>query len=69
MLKIKDLISGKDEQEHIHIDGVSIPVGRLRRFVNDGYENLSVYQDNRTVSLWGKNCTACFTEEQLARKD
>lgn len=68
-MKIEDLISGKDQQENVHIDGVSIPVKRLKRFLNEGYENVKVYTDNRTISLWGKNCTACFTEEQLACVD
>lgn len=68
MKKIEELIAGKNENEEIQLDGVSIPVTALKKLMRDGYVNLKVYTDNNTVSAWGKNCTACFTEQQLRER-
>ncbi|MBN2033621.1 MAG: hypothetical protein JW836_10115 [Deltaproteobacteria bacterium] len=66
--KIGELISGKSEQATVDIDGVSIPVAVLRNLSGEGYENLRIYKDNNTFSLWGKTLSACFTLEQFLEK-
>lgn len=66
--KIEELISGKEDDQEINVDGFSLPVSALRKLVQDGYVNLQVYKQNGTFSLWGKNCTACFTEEQIRER-
>ncbi|MBW1680230.1 MAG: hypothetical protein JRF59_01865 [Deltaproteobacteria bacterium] len=68
MNRIEDLISRASDQDSIQVDGISIPVGALKKLKEEGYENLRVYQENKTVSMWGKTCTACFTEEQLRER-
>ncbi|MBW1948410.1 MAG: hypothetical protein JRJ18_02600 [Deltaproteobacteria bacterium] len=60
MNRIEDLISRASDQDSIQVDGISIPVGALKK--------LKEYQENKTVSMWGKTCTACFTEEQLRER-
>jgi len=67
--KIEDLVSGKNDSEEINVDGISMPVLRLRKLMEDGYVHLRVYTENRTVSLWGKTCCACFAEQQLRERD
>lgn len=62
-MDIEELVS-RGESE-ISVDGVSIPIKALRRLKEEGYSHLKVYRANRTVTLWGENCSACFTEEQL----
>lgn len=69
MKKIEDLISGKNEQEEVNVDGISIPVLTLKKLMEHGYAHLRVYRENRTVSLWGKTCCACFTEQQLRESE
>ena len=66
--KIKELISGKGNGQEVNVDGFSLPVSALKKLMDDGYVNLQVYKDNKTFSLWGKNCTACFTEEQIRER-
>jgi len=67
-MKIQEVISGKSEQENVNVDGLPVPVVALRDLSREGYENLRVYKDNGTFSLWGKNCSACFTLEHLQEK-
>ena len=67
-MKIEEVISGKSEQESVNLDGLSVPVAVLKNLSGEGYGNLRVYADNRTFSLWGKNCTACFSLEQLTER-
>jgi hypothetical protein len=67
-IKIEDVIAGKGEQESVSVDGLSVPVAALRNLSQEGYVNLRVYKDNTTFSLWGKNCSVCFTLEQLQEK-
>jgi len=67
-MKIEDVISGKNNQGNIDLDGLQVPVAALKKLHNDGYVNIRVYGDNRTFSLWGENCTACFTLEQLVER-
>ncbi|MFP4085568.1 MAG: hypothetical protein ACLFUL_02150 [Desulfobacteraceae bacterium] len=64
-MKIEELLSGKSDDQEITVDGISIPTQSLRKLVAEGYENLKVYEENHTLSLWGKTCSACFTEEQV----
>ena len=66
--KIEELISGKENGQEVNVDGFSLPVSALKKLMDDGYVNLQVYKDNKTFSLWGKNCTACFTEEQIRER-
>ena len=67
-MKIEEMISGKNDQEEVNFEGISIPVSTLKELVKDGYEHVKLYKDNNTFSLWGKTCTACFTEEQLRQR-
>ena len=67
-MKIQEVISGKSEQESVNIDGFSIPIAALKNLSKEGYENLRVYKENKTFSLWGKNCSACFTLELLQER-
>ena len=56
------------DKEKIEIDGFSLPVLALKNLFKEGYENLRIYKENETFALWGKNCTACFSEEQLLKR-
>ena len=67
-MKIEELIAGKKDGDAISIEWCSIPVSSLRKLMQDGYLHLRPYQANKTFSLWGKNCSACFTEEQLRER-
>lgn len=67
-MKIEDVISGKNDQGKADINGIQVPVAALRKLLNEGYVNMRAYEDNQTFSLWGKNCTACFTLEQLTQR-
>jgi len=67
-MKIEEVIAGKSDQESVSLDGLSVPVVVLRNLSREGYENLRFYRGNQTLSLWGKNCTACFTLEQIQEK-
>jgi hypothetical protein len=67
-MKIGEVIAGKSEQESVNIEGFSIPAAALKNLSREGYENLRVYKDNKTFSLWGKNCSACFTLEHLQER-
>ena len=64
-MKVEELIAGKKDEEKVSVDGVPVPVATIRRLHEQGYVHLNYYKDNRTFSLWGKTCTACFTLEQL----
>ena len=67
-MKIEEVIAGKGDQENVNVDGFSVPVGVLHSLSQEGYLNLRFYKDNKTFSLWGKNCTACFTLEGLLER-
>lgn len=67
-MKIEELISGKNDNEVIEIEGVSIPISALKNLIKDGYINLKAYKEEKTFSLWGKTCTACLTEQELREK-
>jgi hypothetical protein len=67
-MKIEEVITGKKDQESVNLDGMSVPVATLRKLSDEGYVNFRYYKDNKTFSLWGKNCTACFTPEQLQER-
>ncbi|NQT56803.1 MAG: hypothetical protein HQ551_11320 [Desulfobacteraceae bacterium] len=67
-MKIEELISGKNDNEVIEIEGVSIPISALKNLIKDGYVNLKAYKEEKTFSLWGKTCTACLTEQELREK-
>jgi hypothetical protein len=67
-MKIEELVSGKGGQESVDLEGLSVPVAGLRTLSEEGYTNLRVYKENKTVSLWGKSCSACLTLEQLQER-
>ncbi len=67
-MKIEEIISGRNDQEDVDIEGISIPVLALKELIKDGYEHVKLYKENNTFSLWGKTCTACLTEEQLRQR-
>jgi hypothetical protein len=67
-MKIEEMISGKSDRESVSVDGISVPAGALRNLSKEGYVNLVFYRENKTFSLWGKNCSACFTPEQLQER-
>ena len=67
-MKIQELISGKKDNDEVQIDSISLPVSALKNLMSDGYVNLKVYRENGTFSLWGKNCTVCFTEQQIRER-
>ncbi len=67
-MKIEDIISGKNDNEKITIDGLKIPVSALKNFMKEGYEHLLPYNQEKTLSMWGKTCTGCFTEQEINEK-
>jgi hypothetical protein len=64
-MRLEDLIAGKNDKDVTHVAGFEIPVSALKKLLDEGYENLQPYEENKTFSVWGKNCTACFTEDQF----
>lgn len=67
-MKIQEVISGKREEESANLDGLPVPVAALKNLSKEGYENLRVYKGNKTFSLWGKTCSACFSVEHLQER-
>ena len=67
-MEIKKLISGKEKNEEIVLNGLSIPVSALRNLMEEGYNHLKSYQKEGTFSVWGKSCTGCFSPEELREK-
>ncbi len=67
-MKIEEMISGKNDNEEIIIEGIKIHVSALKNFMKEGYEHLLPYREEKTLSLWGKTCTGCFTEQELREK-
>jgi hypothetical protein len=67
-MKIEELILGKSDRESASLDGMAVPVDALRNLSKEGYTYVTFYKDNKTFSFWGKNCTACFTLEQLRER-
>jgi len=67
-MKIEDMISGKDESEEMIIEGLRIPVSALKNLMQEGYEHLLPYKEEKTLSMWGKTCTGCFTEQEICQK-
>ncbi|HDH87798.1 MAG: hypothetical protein DRG35_06480 [Deltaproteobacteria bacterium] len=64
-MKIEELLSEKNDDEKIDIEGICIPVSALKKLMRDGYAHLNPFSENKTINAWGKNVTACFTEKQL----
>lgn len=67
-MKIEELISGKGGGDKVSIGNMSLPVSSLKKFVADGYLHFKPYETERTVSMWGKSCTGCFTEPEIAQR-
>ena len=66
--KIEELITGKGEQDSVNIEGLAVPLAALKNLKQQGYEHVRAYRDNKTLSLWGKTVSACFTPEELQEK-
>lgn len=66
--KIEELITGKGEQDSVNVEGLAVPAAALKNLKQQGYDNLRVYRDSKTLSLWGKTVSACFTLEQIQEK-
>jgi hypothetical protein len=64
-MRVEELVSGKNEQDSVSIDGTPIRVKSLNKLLAEGYVQVRSYKASRTFSFWGKSCTACFTEAQL----
>ena len=67
-MRIEEVVAAKKDHEEVKIDWTSLPVAALKKFMKDGYDHLTFYRANRTFSLWGKNCSACFTEQQIRER-
>jgi len=68
-VRIEEVVAAKKDHEEVKIDWTSLPVAALKKLMKDGYDHLTFYRANRTFSLWGKNCSACFTEQQIRERD
>jgi len=64
-MKIKELISGKNDSDAIELTGITVPVSTLKNLMKEGYDNIKPYPSEKTVSVWGSTCTACFTQQEL----
>ena len=67
-MKIEEVISGMNDQQSVNLDGLDVPVAVLRNLSGEGYVNLMLYKENKTLSFWGEKCTACFTPEQIRER-
>jgi hypothetical protein len=67
-MKIEELISGKGDNEKIETLGISIPVSALKDLMTEGYLQLKPDPKSKTVTLCGKTCCACFTEQHLQER-
>jgi hypothetical protein len=68
-LYIKDLIQGSKNGAYISVGSLSIPMLTLKELKREGYERLKVYEQNKTLAIWGKSRSACFTEDKLHEKN
>jgi hypothetical protein len=67
-MKIEELISGKGNGDKVSVGGLSLIVSALKKFMADGYIYIRPYEAERTVSMWGKACTGCFTEQEVTER-
>ncbi|RLB31168.1 MAG: hypothetical protein DRH11_13685 [Deltaproteobacteria bacterium] len=67
-MKLEELVAGKEDNEKVEVEGNALPVLALKNLMKDGYVFLKPYKENNTYSVWGKNCTACFTPEEIAER-
>jgi hypothetical protein len=67
-MKLEELISGKNGQEEVNLEGVSIPASALKRLMDEGYLRVRSYKENSTFFLWGKTCSACLTKEEIFKR-
>lgn len=67
-MKIDDMISGKNDNEVITFGGIHIPVSALKNFMKEGYDQMLPYEQEKTISIWGKTCTGCFTEQEIQER-
>ena len=67
-MRIEEVIAAKKDHEEVKLDWTSLPVAALKKLMKDGYDHLTFYRGNRTFSLWGKNGSACFTEQQIRER-
>ena len=64
-MKIDEMISGKNENEKIVIEGLSVPVKSLKTLASEGYTFMRHYGVEGTFFAWGKTCSGCFSQEQI----
>lgn len=64
-MKIEELVSGKNDNDVIQLNGIGIQVSALKNLMKEGYENIKPYRTEKTFSVWGSNCTACVTPEEF----
>ena len=64
-MKIEDLVAGKSDSDNVQMESLSVPVSALKKLMDEGYENMLLYKEEGTFSLWGKTSTACFTEQEM----
>ncbi len=67
-MKIEDLITGKRDDEQVEIGWTSISVSALKKLMEEGYEYLQPYNEEKSFSLWGKTCTGCLSAEQIQER-
>jgi hypothetical protein len=67
-MQIEELISGKGDDATIEVEGISIPASTLKHLMQEGYVHLKPEGKSKAVTLWGKTCCACLTEEQLRER-
>ncbi len=68
LMKIEELIAGKNEGQDVQVAGASLPISALKRFMDDGYTHLKPYQAEKTFSFWGKTRTGCFSEQEIIKR-
>lgn len=66
-MKIQELVTGKNPGEKVRIAATELPVAALNKLLQKGYENIRAYTQEKTISVWGKALTACFTEKEIQK--
>jgi hypothetical protein len=67
-MKLEELISWKNGQDEVNLDGFSIPASALKRLMEEGYLKVRHYKESNTFFLWGKTCSACLTREEIFKR-
>lgn len=67
-IKLEEIIRENAGHDQVTIEGDSLPLSTLKGLLQEGYIWIQPYKNNKTFSLWGKNCTACFTGDQIRHR-